>query len=169
MLFLTPNTSYSIIGAKIIAGGIQVIVTGFAFLGLFVMDGAILVGKYGKWEDLLTIVKKLFHEILKIEIDMKYIVIALLAVLISWLSFIIAAFFSITLSATFLANKKFKGFVSIIIFVFISWAINYIDHLLFGNQMYTETGIWYKLIYTFVVTVIGYVGTAWMLEKKVSV
>lgn len=168
MLFLTPHTSYSILGAKIITSAIQIIVTGFAFLGLFILDGFIMISRYGKWKDIVEFVRQLIDQLLHIKVDIQGVVIMILMLLVGWLFFIVLSFFAITLSTTFLANKKFKGFVSFLIFVVISWVISYIQNKLFGKVDFSQTLMWYSIAYLVVITVITYIGTAFMLEKKVS-
>lgn len=168
MLFLTPHTSYSIIGAKIVTSAIQVLVTGFAFLGLFILNGLIMLTKYGSWRRTVELVKEFFAQLFNVYVDIKFIILMVLMLLIGWLFLIVFAFFAITLSTTFLASKKFKGFVSFVIFIVIAWIASFIQDKLFGNMYFTDLFMWCNILYLVVITVIAYIGTAFMLEKKVS-
>lgn len=168
MLFLTPHTSYTILGAKIITSAIQILVTGFAFLGIFLLDGFILMTRYGTWKDIVKFVKEMINQILNIQVDVQIVAIVVLMLLVGWLFFIVFAFFAITLSTTFLAKKKFKGFVSVLLFFVITWIISFIQDKLFGNIGFSEILMWYNILYLLVFTIIAYIGTAFLLEKKVS-
>jgi len=173
MLFLTPNTSYRIVGAKVAAAAIQIIVASLVFFGVFALNMAVLVAKFVALADFKTMCAKILQELFQLEINVPGVLSILALVTTVWICTITIAFFSITLSATFLANKKFKGFVSLIIFIIINVFYNYIADLIFGNRV--EMNKYYAIIYSLqslyilAFTVLTYLSTAWMLEKKVSV
>ena len=173
MLFLTPNTSYSIVGAKVLTAGIQIFLAGIAFFAIFALDGGILIAKYHVLAEVKKVILQAIDDLLKLKIDFSDIVSVVAVVLTSWISTITIAFFSITLSSTFLENKKFKGVVSFIIFIALNYATTKISQLLLGNiDSYTNNlsiyFIWESVI-ALVFIVLTYIGTAWMLDKKVSV
>ena len=79
------------------------------------------------------------------------------------------AYVSITLSATFLANKPYKGFVSFVIFVLIVFVQEKIVSAVLGNVLLSDqTTIILSLVWYAVMSVLAYVVTAWMLDKRVS-
>ncbi len=173
MLFLTPNTSYSIVGAKVLTAGIQIILAGIAFFAVFVLDGGILIAKY----DVLAQVKKLLIQFMdqffQLHIDISDTISVLTVIIMNWINTITLAFFSITLSTTFLADKKYKGVVSFLIFIALNIVISKITNLIVGDSGITfnsiSTTLFTASAITLFFTVLTYIGTAWMLEKKVSV
>jgi len=173
MLFLTPNTSYSIVGAKVLSAGIQIILAGLAFFAVFALDGAVLIAKY----DAIAEVKRMFLELVSqlFQLDIAFSdVVSVVAVIITgWISTITVAFFSITLSTTFLANSKLKGIVSFAIFIGLNYLYSYIVDLALElpTEDMTKITAYFALYSLFMIgfTIITYVGTAWMLDKKVSV
>ncbi len=173
MLFLTPNTSYSIVGAKVLTAGIQIILAGIAFFAVFVLDGGILIAKY----DVLAQVKKLLIQFMdqffQLHIDISDTISVLTVIIMNWINTITLAFFSITLSTTFLADKKYKGVVSFLIFIALNIIISKITNLIVGDSGITfnsiSTTLFTASAITLFFTVLTYIGTAWMLEKKVSV
>lgn len=173
MLFLTPKTPYSIVGAKVISAALQVVLAGLAFFLLFALDGSILLARYNKLGEIKELVVGFVNQFLQLNLDV-YLFISLAVVLISsWIATITTAFFSITLSTTFLANSKLKGVVSFGIFILLNILIYYIANktMVFDNGSLADlTKInFISTIYNVVFTILTYFGTAWMLDKKVSV
>ncbi len=167
MLFLTPHTSYSIVGAKVLAAAIQIILAGIAFFLVFFIDIAVLVAKYDQIELITEMLHRFLQEVFSLDIQLKDIT--------AWISTITVAFFSITLSTTFLANFKLKGLVSFLIFIGINYAFGVIVNMGLGRAYdinnFSNLSMYYILesLYLLGFTIITYVGTSWMLEKKVSV
>lgn len=172
MLFLTPNTSYGIVGAKVLTAGIQIILAGIAFFLIFAIDGGILIAKYDAIAEFKRIAAEFLREIFQLEVAFSDVIAVVSLIIISWISTITLAFFSITLSTTFLANNKFRGVVSFAIFIALNVAYSYITNLITGDlTIETNYTLFFGLqsLYMLILTIITYVGTAWMLDKKVSV
>lgn len=173
MLFLTPNTSYGIVGAKVLSAAIQVVLAGIAFFLIFGLDGAVLIAKYDAINEVKEMITKFLKEIFQLEIALTDVVSVVAVVIASWISTITVAFFSITLSTTFLANNKFKGIVSFIIFIALNVFYNYVVEWILGSPADDMSNITtfftLQCLITVCFTIITYLGTAWMLDKKVSV
>lgn len=176
MLFLTPRTPYSIVGAKVVAAGLQVVLAGIAFFLLFALDGSILLAKYNKLSEIKELVVSFVNQFLQLDLDV-YLFITIAVVLISsWIATITTAFFSITLSTTFLANSKLRGVVSFGIFIILNIIIYYISNKTMSSMVFdngnlndlTKVNV-ISSIYNLVFIILTYFGTAWMLDKKVSV
>lgn len=172
MLFLTPSSSYSIVGAKVISSGVQVILSGIAFALIFVIDASALLAKYSSLQELRDMIHQFVKLQFNVNVNARVVILVVLVLLISWISIITLAFFSITLSTTFLADKKGKALISFIIFIILNVIINKFNNLI--NDIHgIGTNISFALIaalivYT-IVTVITFLATSWMLERKVSV
>lgn len=170
MLFLTPNSSYKIVGAKAITAAVQIILVGAAFIVIALIDGGILLAKYQDIEYAWEMFKLLLNDVLSISVDMKIVILYISTLIISWVCTICVAFFSITLSTTFLANKKWKGIVSFIIFLGLNWLFNKIISVTLGSTFDYSTGHYIlNLLYQLLFAIATFVGTGFMLEKKVSV
>lgn len=173
MLFLTPNTSYSIVGAKVLSAGIQVILAGLAFFAVFAIDGGVLIAKYDAVASVKEMILQLLDRFFKLKIEFKDVVSVVAIIITTWISIITVAFFSITLSTTFLANKKYKGVVSFILFLVLNILYSKITNLVLGDAAdYLESVSTYFIwdsVLVLLFTILTYIGTAWMLEKKVSV
>lgn len=172
MLFLTPNSTYSIVGAKVISSGIQILLSGLVFAVIFAIDGASLLAKYSTIKEIKNFIMQMVNLKFNIDIDSRLVILVILMVLITWISTITLAYLSITLSTTFLADKKGKALISFLIFLLLEFAfskiadiINYIPNVTHGVLYSLTINI---VLYT-VITVATYFVTAWMLDKKVSV
>lgn len=175
MLFLTPHTSYSIVGAKVLAAAIQIILAGIAFFLVYFLDIAVLVGKFNQLELLKEMINQFLQEVFSLNIQLQDIIGVVAVIITAWISVITVAFFSITLSTTFLANFKLKGLVSFLIFIAINYVFGEIVNIGLGRvydiNNLSNLSMYYMLesLYMLCFTIITYVGTSWMLEKKVSV
>ena len=175
MLFLTPHTSYSIVGAKVLAAAIQIILAGIAFFLVYSLDIAVLVGKYNQLEVLKEMINQFLTEVFSLNIQLQDIIGVVSVIITAWISVITVAFFSITLSTTFLANFKLKGVVSFLIFIAINYVFGEIVNMGLGRvydiNNLSNLSMYYMLesLYMLCFTIVTYVGTSWMLEKKVSV
>ena len=84
------------------------------------------------------------------------------------------AYFSITLTATVLQNRKFKGIISVIVFIVLFVITVKIDGLLpviyeSPNTLLEELiSVIPSAVYCILVLLGGMIGTAKLLEKKVS-
>lgn len=172
MLFLTPTNSYQIVGAKLLSAAVQIILSAFAFFGIFVANGTLLVLRYDKMDEMLSMIKEAVLELTGIVIDYP-LVISLVCIMIGgWLLIIVTSFLSITLSTTLLSNNKFKGLLSGGLFMALMLGVSKIIDIIdksFNNGDISITENFVVAGYLAIVVVIFTIFTGWMLEKKVSV
>ncbi len=170
MLFLTPNSAYGIVGAKVLTTIAQVFLTGVVFGTVIIANILFMAAKYHSVKEVIEVVQQFFKEAMQLDIQMDLIVSLLVYMLVYWILLIVIAMFAITLTYTFLANAKFKELVSIALFFLILWGVQKIAEFILPDLahitsyiMLGATGIY------LVLTALFYLGTAWMLDKKVSV
>jgi hypothetical protein len=110
-----------------------------------------------------------------VEIRLVEIIYVILMLLIAWLVFIALAMFAITLSTTLLSTWKLKGIVSVILYFVLDWCVTKVATLvtptgfLEGEYLVVSTEAWAFIGVYAVALGLCYVGTALLLEKKVSV
>ncbi|MBS5935093.1 MAG: hypothetical protein KIC94_19685 [Clostridiales bacterium] len=169
MLFMTPNSSYKIVGAKIVASGIQIILYGLCFFGIGALDIGIMAIRFSGVSEVIEMVKKFLNQSVQIDVDVTYVFLSVLSIIIMGIFILSLAYVSITLSSTFLANKRYKGFVSFVIFVLIVFVQEKIVSAVLGNVLLSDqTTIILSLLWYAVMSLLAYVVTAWMLDKRVS-
>ncbi len=171
MLFLTPHSSYTILGAKVIYAGLQIIIALVIFLVIFIINTKLAIDVYD--------VNMFFEEFMYLlsdsnvieQIDFYLLGSIVLNTIVSWLLFILSAMSAITLSSTIFSNKKFKGLVSFIIYLVIYIAFLYLLDAITGAFYFSSQSAEFMVrsIITFSFTGFMYIFTGWLLENKVSV
>ena len=177
MLFLVPRSAYQVVGAKILTTVIQTFAAAIAYVAVGAVDGFVLCARYGSVKQALEAIREMLKAFTGIEIDVFEIIWLLLMVLVTWLVFITMAIFAITLSATLLANtkSKWKGFISFLIYIALNRFFGKIAELLLKDRMFRDGEIimnsaaWAFVLFYVLVLVLGFLGTAYLLEKKISV
>ncbi len=175
MLFLTPRNMFQIVGAKFVTTILQIFVYGCAFAAIGIGDVFLLCARKGNVKSFFEAVKAFFQMFTGVEIRLSEVIYVLLMLLIAWLVIVAMGMFAITLSATLLSNWKYKGVVSVIIFFALDWLVAKVANLviptgLMGSEyLVVNTEAWAFIGVYAVAMVLCYVGTALLLDKKVSV
>lgn len=175
MLFLTPCNMFQIVGAKLVTTILQIFVCGCAFAAIGIGDVFLLCAKKGTVTELIEGVKEFVQMLTGVEIRLAEIVYIVLMLLIAWLVFIALAMFAITLSTTLLSNWKFKGIASVAIYFALDWCVAKVATLvtptgfLEGEYLVVTAEAWAFIGVYAVALALSYVGTALLLDKKVSV
>ena len=169
MLFLTPNSSYRILGAKIVENGIAIFAAGAFFVALAALDATIGILYIGGLKEFLDIMGEVVKSIqINIDIQPDHILMTFLAGLASWMMMIVTGYLAIVLSATVLAGKKFSGFVSFLIYLLISWISGRLMNLVPAmHDFHIQFGL--IIAVAFVIILVMYAVTGWIMEKKLSV
>lgn len=169
MLFMTPNSSYKILGAKVLENGIAILAAGLFFAALAAIDVSVAVLYIGGLEQFLNMLKDVMMELqISITMDGKLIFILFLTLLVFWMMTIATAYLAIVLSATVLSGKKFSGFVSFLIFCVLNGVYGRLTALLPDlSDVYVKFTLIIGL--NLCMVIIMYVITAWIMDKKLSV
>ena len=166
---------FQIVGAKLVTTILQIFVCGCAFAAIGIGDVFLICAKKGDVKMFLETVKEFFHALTGVEIRLVEVVYVVLMILIAWLVFIAMAMFAITLSTTLLSNWKFKGVASVAIYFGLDWCVAKVatfvtpTGFLEGEYIVVNTEAWAFIGIYAVALALCYVGTALLLEKKVSV
>jgi hypothetical protein len=176
LTFMTPNSAVKILGSKLIAALV---------LGLFF---ASVLTAFGAWD--ISILSRTFPEIelghIMLEqvlknmaaTDLTTLITTVLAAgvqfLINFFSVVVVAYLAITLSATALQNKKFKGLVSFLLFIGIMTLLQWVVSLLpsaglnHRDMLDAMMAAWPQYAVYLVVMAGSFWLSAWLLENKVS-
>lgn len=174
MTFMTPNSSYSIVGSKLLTTFLVAVAFTAFFCGCFALDVKLFLSEYNEAKSFYDFMDDIFGEV---GIDLSGIIVSMLVMVLSiWVSLvsiICFAYTSVTLSYTALANKKGRKIASILIFVAF-FIINYIiDDKIptfdYGSSFILEVaGNWISYLYSIVVMIICFITSGYLLDKKVS-
>ncbi len=169
MLFMTPQSAYSIMGAKVLSSIIQIALVAVFFGVVAVADVFAMAARKGEIKQLWEMAQELIRSLLDIEINFEILLMTVVELLLAWMMVVILGMLSITLSATFMANSKAKGVVSFVIFIGLNVLLSKASELISDGVLVDKKEFWLLMLFYAGVTAISYVVTAWMLEKKVSV
>jgi hypothetical protein len=119
MLFMTPNSGYSILGAKVIVSFIELCVGTLALFGVlysnYLYAYHLLANKISpEAQVFIDMFKSFFQDIMP---SIGQFLLILFIIAIQWFAFLITIYLAITLTKTLLSNIKRRGIISFILFI----------------------------------------------------
>lgn len=176
MLFLTPNSSYKIIGAKVLENGITLAVGGICFTVLAGIDLFLWGVQASDFPTVMHLLSDMMGNIQPNPADIARILLVLFS---GWLSVLTIAFFAVVVQASLLNGRRFGGLFSFLLFLAIVIGIGiFISNLPLGQGFLgsflqsmvvpVSTGFLYSLLYLGF-TALFYALTGWIMDKKLSV
>ena len=169
MLFMTPNNSYRILGAKVLENAVSVLLTG-AFFGLLAaLDFSLLLTKFGAYSDLIEFAKRALESIdPRLTLDYRSFFTLVFMLLCSWLLRIGTGYLAVVIGCTLLAGKKGCWIICFLFYIGISILIGLgmdriPDTLPIFNYLMIQSVI------SLVCALVMYFITAWIMDRKLSV
>lgn len=168
MLFMVPESTYCVVGAKVLSAMVQILLTALLFGAVAILDVFAMAARLGQIEQLLEILRRILTELFRLDVNTGKIVIFLASIVAGWFSVVVIAMLSITLSATFMANSKLRTIVSFVVFLALSIIVSKLRGVILDNlDGYAQYAV--GILVSLVISAGAYIGTAWMLHKKVCV
>ena len=168
MLFMTPNNSFKILGAKLIENARSIIVVSACFVVLAIADVSILAASYGEFKELFQFINAILGDAYYVD-SYRFAMISE-ATVVNWISTVCLGFFAVIICATLLNGKKYNGFLSFCIFVGISIILSRVLGLFIDEGLdFNATRLVIQIVYYAVVSVILYFTSAWLMDNKLSV
>ncbi len=176
MVFLTPNSGYKILGSKVLTGLLE----GFLFLVVFLVLLAVsFLGFYSQpLSDLMNseIVTPIIAEFnMSIGELLPFLFSNLITMFVSTIVLILTIFAAISIRKSILAEVRFAGLLSLIIFMLLIWLNGKITSLVvttISNAELFTHGIHYFNIISVLQIIIGvalFTLSAYLLDKKMDV
>ena len=173
MLFMTPNSSYKILGAKVLENGLSMLLTGACFFGLGALDITLLFARFGEVGDLWQMIEQLIHSVNnEIQINAGSLACFALSLLTAWFAAVTAAFLADVISAALLNGKKHNGILSFIFFLLLTIALRLIRVPVLNAAAVgqgPETVYLINSAVSVAFAAVMYVCTAQIMERKLSV
>lgn len=173
MLFMTPNSSYKILGAKVLENGLSILLTGACFFGLGALDITLLFARFDMVADLWYTIESVLRSIdQRIQADAAGMACFFLNLLAGWFTAVTAAYLADVISAALLNGKKHNGILSFIVFLALMFALRAIQGLTAGAlPAGTSINVVYLLrsAISLIYSGLMYVGTAEIMERRLSV
>jgi hypothetical protein len=175
LTFMTPNSAAKILGSKLLSA---------LLLGIFYAG---VLGSFAAWDFQLLartfpevqlgqiMMEQLLNQMANTELSTILTTIAAMGIefLINFFTFVVVAYLAITLSATALQNKKFKGLVTFLLFIGIMTALQWSTSLLPSavrpdDVLDALLSTWPKYAVYLGVIAGSFSLSVWLLENKVS-
>lgn len=169
MLFMTPHSPYTIVGAKVITSIITIFVTGIIFLACAGLD-IILVLDALDMRETLEILFDFTEALFGFDFEWTIIIPYILLELASLCATTVFGFIAITISATLLSNVRGRGVVSVVLFFAFMLLRSWITNLLVSDELFvlSTRDTWITVAVTVIFAGLAYFFTGLMLKKKVN-
>ncbi len=161
MLFMTPQSSYEILGAKLVESVLSLLGTGALYVALAALDLHVLAIAEN------SEIGSLFQVFGVTNLTVSQISIFVLAFMSQCLLLYCSAYLAIIVIATLLNGKRYGAWVSFGVYIALNSAISWL-----GNQMITDhtfTGELYFALYYLAFTIVFYGISSWIMDHKLSV
>lgn len=176
MTFMTPNSTYKIVGAKYLTLLVTTVVATLIYGAFVYLDVKLAMSRFEDTADMLEMINELMKVLFGKNITS--LVIGFVGMIVGiWVSIFLTvsfAYLAITLSSTILANKKGKGWLAVGFFVAIRVVVQIISNFLpsfdFGNDTLLQimAGQWPAYIFELLFIAGTYIGVSELLKRKVS-
>ncbi len=169
MLFMTPNNSYKILGAKALQNAATVLLAGAFFGGLAAFDFSLLSKDLVPLKDILDMLKMMLKDVdPRLQFTWQTLAALLVMFLCSWVLQITTGYLAVVLSCTLLSGKKGAAVISFVFYIAISSLISWVTRKIPGPTGAVPLLLVRSCI-SLVWSTIMYFITAYLMDKKLSV
>ena len=168
MLFMTPNSCYRILGAKVIECGLSLLIAGAFFFALGMLDFSMLLGKDTNrqlWDMFTQLVRSVNDQIM---LDAPHISALVFCMLAVWLCTVTTAYLSDVVSSSLLNGRKANWIITFVLFLVLNYVISRLLELV-PSTLSAVTVLILQSVIALVLAAIMYVITARLMEKYLSV
>ena len=174
MLFMTPNSCYKILGAKMLEFSISVILTGAFFFALGTLDISLLFAREGTlgelWKTFQQFISGIYINGRPLTVDMEMMSALTFLLVSDWIFTITTAYLAVVLSSALLNGKKFNLLISFVIFLVLNWGVNRLIGMATASiQTSTAAVMAVSAAISLVCTAVMYWVTALIMERHLSV
>ena len=173
MLFMTPSSSYSILGAKVLECGLSILIGGAFYFALGALDITLLFAKSGElnrlWSAIQDFLSRLTFANHQLLIDMEGMAAFVFCLLAGWILTVITAYFAVVISAALLNGKRFNGLLSFVLFLALSWFTGWVARTVTASIPSINALLLVDGAIFLAFTAVMYVITAIIMERKLSV
>ena len=168
MLFMTPNSCYKILGAKVLECGLSLMLAGAFFFALAVLDMDLVLRRDGV-ERIWDVFNQMLQTLnTRLEINVPNVLAVICYIVTSWLCTVTTAFLADVISSALLNGRKGNLFITFLLFLALSYVIGKIVSLVPATGTIQAQFLYQSLIS------LGFAGlmyfvTAWIMEKYLSV
>lgn len=167
MLFMTPQNSYQILGAKVLENLICIIAAGLIFGLITFADISLAIAQMKGLDRLLNELNMILKSMFDNLPTWQDVAANAAQILLSWFMTITIGYLAVTLSSTVLAGKRFSGLVSFLLFLLLSGLVEVIfEYLPSMPTLIMDHVLEYVVILLF--STAFYLISCWIMEHKLS-
>lgn len=169
MLFMTPNSSFKILGAKVIESAASILLAGLFFAVLAILDIMFLTVRFEDLSEILRVLTIMWGSDGP-SIDYIAFLSSMMDVTTGWIFVVTVGFFAIVLCASVLNGKKHNGLLSFIIFLAIAIFVDELGGIVTSSvPAFPTLESVLSMGFSWVMIIVMYVVTAWIMDNKLSV
>lgn len=169
MLFLVPQSSKNILGAKMIAAVLQILFTIFSFILMIGICGTIYLLKYEGMKEVFDTIKGLAEEIFAIKIDFVFLLQSVTQIFVLWVFLVMLGIFIITVLNTVLGGNKLIAFLTVVSYFILLYVAGKGENLIYGHGLSEVVEEIICYVYYGILDLILFFSTSWLMDKKLSV
>jgi hypothetical protein len=173
MLFMTPNSCYKILGAKVLECSLSILLTGAFFFALGALDLSLVFAKQGElsllWDQIREFISNFSVNGRPITIDLPTMATVVFSLLSGWIALITSAYLADVISAALLNGKKMNGVISFVLFLALSLGCSLLTNLITRPIPGNITVMMVHGLLSLVFAAVMYFVTAKIMEDKLSV
>lgn len=167
MLFMTPQNSYQILGAKVLENLICIIAAGLIFGLITFADISLAIAQMKGLDRLLNELNMILKSMFDNLPTWQDVAANAAQILLGWFMTITIGYLAVTLSSTVLAGKRFSGLVSFLLFLLLSGLVEVIlEYLPSMPALIMDHILEYVVILLF--SAAFYLISCWIMEHKLS-
>lgn len=170
MLYMTPNSCYKILGGKVIENGLSMFLAGAFFFALGALDVTLLFGHHGELRQLQQMFSEIMESLrMEFTFDTATMIALTVNFLFTWLSMVMTAYLADVVSVCLLAGKRYNGWVSLLLFLLLSWLVSFIQQTVTSSMTLSPALLYTDAAVAAVCSVVMYFVTAFLMDKRLSV
>ena len=173
MLFMTPNSGYQILGAKVLECGLSILITGAFYFALGTMDITLLFAKSGQlnqlWDMIQNVISQFTINGRPLTINAEIMAALTFSLLTGWIGIVTMAYLADVVSAALLNGKKYNGLLSFAVFLALTWLTSWATGKITAGITASTTMLVVNGLIDLGFAVIMYIITAQIMERKLSV
>lgn len=168
MLFMTPNSNYKILGAKVIECSLSLLLAAVFFFALGYLDFSLLLGK-GTNQQILDMVNQMLYTVNRqIQLDAPHLSALLFSLIADWICTVTIAYLSDVICTSLLYGKRGNLVITFLLFIALNYGVSKVLQLVPESIGIIPVLIWQGVI-ALALAGVMYVITARLMEKYLSV
>ena len=170
MLYMTPKSSFQILGAKMLENGISLLLAGVFFSVLALLDVSLLFSRNGQMEVFWNYLKQFLGSLGEnLHLDRSGFIVLMVAFLTNWLSTVTVAYLADIISSALLNGKRFNGLITFLLFILLSLFCGWLEKLFISPGMDMNTALILRSVVAVAYSAVMYGVSAVIMDRYLSV